>query len=715
MTPLLRWILTAAALWAAALPAVAQGGRTKPGLVLDVEKVALQARFEPATARPGDTVKLIVGATVTPGWHAYGALETGNIPVSLEHDSLELHGLEAVGAASVPPGEEHTDALGTVTHPLPEYFEVSQKVKVPGGTAPGDVEITGQLGYQVCDENSCEAPTTDVFTAKLTVQAGEPQGQEPVRAQDPGFGGVGGFGDLDGDKVTVEARFEPATARAGETVKLVLGGTVTPGWHAYGSEETGNIPVSLDHDKLELHGLETAGDASVPPGEEHTDALGTVTHPLPEYFEVTQQLKVPADAKPGAIEISGRLDYQVCDENSCQAPTDAPFTATLTIEAGEARAPTAGVGEDDGAKAKKGPPQQKGAFDSLWALILACIGGGLFALAMPCTYPMIPITFSFFTKQAEKRHGSVLPLALTYGFGIVLMFVLVGVVLSSVIVPFVNHWATNLVIGLVFLFFSFVLFGWINFEPPRFLQNAAGKASGVGGMLGVFFMGAALVISSFTCTAPIVGSLIANVAQYGPVRVGFGMAIFGLTMAIPFVALALMPTKVKAMPRSGEWMETLKISLGFVELAAVLKFLSVVDLSLGWSFLNRELFLLLTGAIFLLWAMFLFGFLPKQGVPYAGVGAGRQATGMFVVLFAVYLLSGAMGHRLDFYTTSFAPPYSASFVEGFGPGSGGAGGEGDGHGVATTGHIIIKDDPVRALEVAKAEDKLLLYNFTGFN
>lgn len=517
---------------------------------------------------------------------------------------------------------------------------------------------------------------------------------------------------LETEKLVVNASFEPATARPGETVQLVLGCTTIPGWHAYGFLEAVNVPVALDHGKVQFHGLEPVGEADIPAGEEK-EVLGNLSYPLPEYFEVRQAVKVPEGTPAGEVKVEGLFDYQVCDENVCDRPAEAAFAATLTVEAGEMRsefaeapppAPPA-AGADDG-------PRQRGSsgvgLDSLWALILACIGGGLFALAMPCTYPMIPITFSFFTKQAEKRGGKVLPLAIIYGLGIITMFVIVGVALSSVIIPIVNHWLTNLVIGAVFLFFAFVLFGWINLNPPKFLQNAAGKASRTGGLLGVFFMGAALVITSFTCTAPIVGTLIANVAEHGQVRVGLGMAIFGLTMAIPFVALALTPTKVNAMPRSGEWMETLKVSLGFIELAAVLKFVSMVDIALGWSLLNRELFLMLNVAVFMLWAMYLFGFLRKAGQPYEGVGAGRQATGMFAVLFAAYLFTGTLGYRLDFFTTSFVPPYSADLVLS----RGGGGGDED---AKPKGHTIVKDDPARAVEVAKQEDKLLLYNFTGFN
>jgi thiol:disulfide interchange protein len=292
------------------------------------------------------------------------------------------------------------------------------------------------------------------------------------------------------------------------------------------------------------------------------------------------------------------------------------------------------------------------------------------------------------------------------------MFVFVGVGLSAVIQDVVNHWVTNTIIGVMFVFFAFVLFGWINLQPPQFIQNAAGKASATGGLLGVFFMGATLVITSFTCTAPIVGSLIANVAKLGNVRVGIGMGIFGLTMALPFVALALMPTKVKAMPRSGEWMDTLKISLGYVELAAALKFVSMVDFALGWQILPRELFLMLWTAIFGMWALFLFGILRKAGTVNEGVSNGRMAGGMAVTLLATYFFYGALGYQVDFYTTNFIPGYSAQSV--LARGGGGEGGE-KGQKRVPGEHAIVIDDVKRAIEVARADDKLLLYNFTGFN
>jgi thiol:disulfide interchange protein DsbD len=659
--------------------------------------LTVKAAIEPATAKPGDKVVLVLSATVSAGWHAYGTAEKTNIPVDLKADKLELGGLQADGAPEIPPGERHAGPFETF--PLPNLFTVKQSLKVPAGLAPGEITVSGAFDFQICDANMCLPPDEAKFTAKVKIEAGAaPQGASGTTPT-PRTETKPGLRLLPDAKIAVAAKFDPAPARAGEISTLVLTVKVLDeAYHAYGTLEKTNIPVHLDPPKVDAGGLELVGGADVPPGELKKSPVGD-SYPLPHEFVVKQVMRVPAGTKPGSIVVDGALSVQICNANSCLPVEDVNFKATLAIEAGEARA-----------NASK-PPVAKGdtrdgGFAGWWWLILSCFGGGLFALAMPCTYPMIPITFSFFTKQAEKRGGNVMSLAIVYGLGIVLMFTLVGAALSSVIIDVVNHWVTNVVIGAMFVFFAFVLFGWVNLQPPRFLTNAAGKAGATGGYLGVFFMGATLVISSFTCTAPIVGSLLANVAQYGTGPVAFGMAIFGATMACPFVFLSLVPGKVKAMPRSGEWMETLKVSLGFVELAAALKFVSMVDFAFGWQILPRELFLFLWTAIFGMWAMYLFGILRKAGTPNEGVGAGRMASGMLVTLLATYFLFGALGNKLDAVMTGFIPGYSNSLVSSAG-GRAARGHAGD--------HTLILDDQKHAIEVAKAEDKLLLYNFTGFN
>jgi len=683
----------------------------------DDPKFKLKASLEPATAAPGQEVQLVLRATTQHGWHAYGTMETGNTPVSLDTSGLTLTGLVLNGEAKIPPGVPEVSPYGT-TFPLPESFKVSVPLKV-AADAKGELKVEGALGYQICEQGQCEPPNEAEFVATATVGEAEqePAGQQPQAQQPadpipvPGLGTVPGL-MLDGEeKVTITAKFEPATVRAGEVTTLVLDVEVIEGWHAYGTRESTNIPVGYDPSKQDVGALEFEGEAVIPPGEEQDTPIGP-TYPLPHHFQVKQAFRVPADAEPRELTVGGALDYQVCDESGCDLPTEGEYEATLTIEAGEARAEMTDAPVDDG-DVMVDPDDP---FGSWWALILACIGGGLFALAMPCTYPMIPITFSFFTKQAEKTGGNVLVLSIIYGLGIVAMFVFVGVGLSAVIIDVVNHWVTNTVIGVMFFFFAAVLFGWVNLNPPQFMQKLATKAqmsamsghqggSGLtlGGLGGVFFMGATLVLTSFTCTAPIVGSLIGGIAKHGTPKVAVGMGIFGLTMAIPFMALSLMPTKVKAMPKSGEWMETLKISLGFVELAAAFKFVSMVDIAFGWDALPRELFLMIWAAVFGMWALYLFGVIRKAGTPSMGVSGGRMAGGMIVTLLATYFLFGAMGNRMDKIMTGFVPAYSNRIVM---KGEGGA---------KVETHVVVKDNPAGAVELAKAEGKLVLYNFTGFN
>ncbi|MEQ1892550.1 MAG: cytochrome c biogenesis protein CcdA, partial [Planctomycetota bacterium] len=338
--------------------------------------------------------------------------------------------------------------------------------------------------------------------------------------------------------------------------------------------------------------------------------------------------------------------------------------------------------------------------EGLLGFLLAAIAGGLFALVMPCTYPMIPITISFFTKQSEKRGGNALGLSLAYGAGIVLIFVVIGVVFGSLIVPFSAHPVTNLVIGAAFIYFSFVLFGLVNLQPPAFLMNVAGSASQRGGYVGVFLMGATLVVTSFTCTAPFVGSLLAAGASgtggSNLGKVALGMAVFGLTMAVPFVILSLVPTRLKAMPRSGEWMNTLKVFMGFVELAAALKFLSNTDLVWGWEILSRELFLLLWGVLFVGAGLFLFGVFSRG----TKVGGKRAVGALASLVFAGYCFWGMSGKPLDYVMTAIVSPYSGGRL---------------GWHWYETGETwtIVVDDYDTAFAQAKAEQRLLLINFTG--
>ncbi len=221
-------------------------------------------------------------------------------------------------------------------------------------------------------------------------------------------------------------------------------------------------------------------------------------------------------------------------------------------------------------------------------------------------------------------------------------------------------------------------------------------------------MGATLVVTSFTCTAPFVGSLLAFGAdgqtEGAMLRIVLGMGAFGLTMATPFVFLSLVPGKMQQMPQAGEWMHVLKVFLGFVELAAALKFISNADVVWEWGILSREIFLMLWFGILLVAAMFLFGWIKLEGEDGEKIGPLRMVGGVGTMLFALYCGMGVLGFQLDDTTTSIIPPYSSERVAGFG-GGGGA--------VEQKTHEIIKDDYDAAVAAAKDSGKLLLVNFTG--
>jgi len=338
---------------------------------------------------------------------------------------------------------------------------------------------------------------------------------------------------------------------------------------------------------------------------------------------------------------------------------------------------------------------------SLAAFLLLAVFWGFFTLLMPCTYPMIPITISFFTKQADQHPSRQLLLSLTYGLGIVAIFILIGVVFGGVIISFATHPVTNVVIGVAFVVFALALFGLIDLQPPRFLLSAAGKASMKGGLLGVFLMGATLVVTSFTCTAPFVGSLLAAGATGGMTRVVLGMGVFGLTMAVPFVLLSMVPRKIAAMPKAGEWMHVLKVFMGFVELAAALKFLSNADLVWQWGLLSRELFLVLWMGIFIAAAVFLFGLIHLKSESHDGIGPGRLVAATATFLFALYCGYG-LTNDLDGIMTAIIPNYSNRIA-----------GVGGGPAEARRDHPIVKDDYEVARARAVADGRALLVNFTG--
>ena len=635
------------------------------------------ARIEPARAAPGDTVALIVTMTVREGHHTYGANEKLGPPTSISVD--DPGGLEPAGLPEVPPGDFHSSEVLEDGWWLAGTFELRQALRIPADAVAGDVTVKATVHYQVCDDRLCYNPDPGTVQATLTV---DPEAASAARSA---------------EKIRYWVRFEPEVARPGEIVSLVVDVTVDDGWHLYGAKDDNPTELLLG----DAPGFAAEGGSLLPDGEKHEyPEIDVTNYWIEGSFTIRRPFRVGADVTPGTHAIPATLKFMPCTPDTCLAPQSEGLAAVLAVEAGEARAAflqlpgVAAVARVATAAGRGGGRLGGGPFGGgLLAFLLASIGGGLLALVMPCTYPMIPITISFFTKQAEARGGDVRSLSLLYGAGIVLCFVVIGVVIGPVIQRFAAHPVTNAVIAALFVVFALALFGVISLQPPRFLMRFAGEATSRGGYGGVFLMGATLVVTSFTCTGPFVGAILGASGKLALWQIALGMGLFGLTMAVPFVLLAMFPSAIQSMPRSGMWMNKLKVVFGFVELAAALKFVSNVDQALQWGIVPREVFVAFWALCFGAATLYLLGAFSRGATSrgrFEWIGAGVLGA------LTLYVASAFAGVRHDDPVMgALLPRYSA--------------------GVVWAPPVqAIKDDYPAAVAAAKLRGVPLLVNFTGF-
>jgi len=650
-------------------------------------------------------IRAAIDVDIDPGWHLYHE-ELGDSGAIGKPTTVKLSG-EGIEWGKVQFPEPHRLRQENFLDPAKPLFVLSHEgrfvLRAEGTLAPGAKgdDVTAKLDGLVCDAAGCipysetlksSGKGSDALFADATAAGEDAHGDEEHAAEPDTTESAGPAAPTEDERVSGRADATLYTRVEAGEVLAALRIAIEPGWHLYHTE-LGHPKAIGKPLRIRLHGEGVTWEDPVVPEPHQIDQseLGKGIYILGHEGTIVVyargHLEEGGDAKGVWAEVTGQTCTELCVE---YAETVVPQgEGPQAVWAGWADA-MAEVGSGDGADEGSEKEEQ-----GLAGFLLLAVFWGLFTLLMPCTYPMIPITISFFTKQAESRGGKVLPLSLAYGTGIVAIFILIGVVFGSVIIPFATHPVTNIVIGAAFLYFAFVLFGVVHMNPPRFLMDAAGKASTTGGFLGVFLMGATLVVTSFTCTAPFVGSLLSVGAADGDLgRVVMGMGVFGLTMAIPFVLLSLVPGKIAAMPRSGQWMNTLKFTLGFVELAASFKFFSNSDIVWGWNVLSREVFLALWGVIFLLAGLYLFGVVRFKGAAEKK-GAVRLSGGAIFLAFSGYSFYGLAGNELDAVMTAIIPNYSHTGYE--------VGGQWE----------LVKDDYDAALEVARDDGKLLFLNFTG--
>lgn len=439
---------------------------------------------------------------------------------------------------------------------------------------------------------------------------------------------------------------------------IVLKATIEPHWHLYGINmpEFGPLPTQFEFENVEL-----INDV------QHSEII-TAYDPIFEmelnyfddYAEFYQSIKLK---NPDDTFVNIKVTYQACDDKVCifreetlkvslsgsydQQPKedltsfDDKTTYSLKLALKNTELLTATSESDPTA-------------DGYWTVFLLGFLGGLIAILTPCVFPMIPLTVSFFTKQSSDRKQG-LSHAVLYGFFIVLIYLLLSIpfhFLDSVNPELLNTISTNMWLNvfffLIFMFFAFSFFGYYELTLPASWANKIDFASNKsGGIIGIFLMALTLAIVSFSCTGPILGSLLVGSlsAEGGAVQLSMGMTGFGLALALPFALFAWFPNALTLIPKSGQWMNTIKVVLGFLELALALKFLSNADLVSHWGILKREILLGLWAMIFLALALYLFGVYRFPHETKEKISKGRYGFAFLSFAFMVYLLSGVLPYQ----------------------------------------------------------------------
>ena len=533
--------------------------------------------------------------------------------------------------------------------------------------------------------------------------------------------------------------------------EAVLNGTLDQGWHIYSRdipEDTG-IPTSY---KVSGKNIELIGKF-VEVGKKHTEfseAFGGTIVYYSNSAGFKQKFKLKDGTKPA--DVVAEIMYQTCDDRVCLAPETLEFNKTVTpktvagteattenntAKTGDSITPivdsladvapkTASTSAEtsslDPKKLKiesidfKKPLTDCGTGETkvdenYWTYLFLGFIGGLIALLTPCVFPMIPLTVSFFTKGSKNKAKGKRD-ALVYGFFILLIFVLLSVpfhLIDGISGNIFNKISTsvwlNIVFFIIFIFFAGSFFGYYDITLPSSIANKSSKAEEAGGMVGIFFMALTLVIVSFSCTGPILGSLLGSAVTGSanvPMLLTFALAGFGLAWAIVFGLLALFPQALQSLPKSGGWMNTVKVVLGFVELALALKFLSKADLVSKTFLIKRELFIAIWIIVAIGLALYLFGLIKfPHDDKKPKISLTRKLLGVFGFGFAVYLIQGLIpAERPKLQLLSgILPPLNVSYFHD----------EKDGILGMHPEHDFFK-----AIEIAKKEDKPILIDFTGY-
>ena len=461
--------------------------------------------------------------------------------------------------------------------------------------------------------------------------------------------------------VTVFAESENSV-RPGEVAYIQVEANMDDEWHIYALENAGEGPVAsrikVDGNIVEKQGLIEHRE----PTEKYDEGFGVNTRFFNGITVFRVPVKIKEDAPIGKTSLSVYMLYQVCNETLCYPPAEVNINASLIIDDGPVRKEYSEFVSARSVSSSSEINLDDAIAAGFWSFVLLSISMGFLALLTPCVFPMIPITVSFFTHQGELENQKPLNQALVYTLGIVATFSILGMILAITLGAAganqlaANPWV-NLFIGALFVYFALSLFGAYEIQLPQSLRQLSLAQEKRGGYIGTLFMAVTFTLTSFTCTVQFVGLLLVAASQgqwFWPL---LGMIVFSTAFATPFFFLALFPQYLAKMPKSGGWLNSVKVVMGFLELAAAFKFFSNTDLVWGWGVFTFNSVLSIWTVIMFFTGLYLLG---KIQLPHdsklESLGVTRMMLSLFFLTFSLYMGTGLFGRPIHGMIYSYLPP-----------------------------------------------------------
>lgn len=697
--------------------------------------------IEPKNLVQGEEATLVFEAQIPIGWYIYANdfdPDLGPILATLKLDNPAGYELKG-GFSAIDPKTKYEDIWeGDVKYFVGKgRFEQSFVPKTTSG------KITGILEYQMCSDVTGQCVNYDeeievAFTAKVgstktstNLQSSNQKSTAAGKIAKPESGRPGSeetaeLGIIAPPKWTIS--LEPTNSVQGDEATLVFDAQIPIGWYIYANGFDPKLGPILANLKLgKSDGYKLKGDfTAIDPKEKYEDTWkGKVKYFMGKgRFEQTILLK----AESGIIQ--GTVEYQMCNDitGKCTPPFEEDFeipfqsSTSTNTSAGSDENLFNEVGEENSDSSLEIAPLQEN--ESLFGFMILAFLAGLAALLTPCVFPMIPMTVSFFTGRAGSKATGIRN-AFIYGLSIIAIYTVAGTAVAAIQGPeFANwlatHWVPNLFFFGIFIFFALAFLGMFEITLPSSFVNKVDEKSEKGGLTGIFFMAFTLVLVSFSCTGPIVGSILISSAGGELIKPILGMFAFSLAFAIPFTLFAIFPEWMNRLPKSGGWLNSVKVVLGFLELALAFKFLSIADLVYHWGILDRDIFLIIWIVIFSGLGLYLLGKirLPHDS-PMETIGVPRLLLALFTFMFVLYMIPGLFGAPLK-YLSGYLPPMSTQQFKMTG-------------GLSTEAGENILGEPVKyadipleiphgiqgyfdyeqAMRAAKKANKPLLIDFTG--